>query len=92
MACKCKEGAGCFECKPEEVGTDKWPVLVRNRQLDELEEEMVIYKHKYYCEGNPAVTDAQYDLYEDILRRERPTSWILSSVGCPSCGGRDGDI
>jgi NAD-dependent DNA ligase len=53
--------------------------------LDELEDDMARYKCKYYCEGDPEVTDTQYDRYEEVLKRERPDSWVLASVGCPIC-------
>ena len=90
MPCNCKEGAGCIECS--DVTSDSWWSLVRNRQLDELEGDMARFKHKYYCEGSPEVSDSQYDSYEEVLKRERPDSWILTSVGCPICGGSYGAV
>lgn len=87
IKCSCKPRAGCYECCPDKIESPEWGTLVRNRQLDEIVEDLIRWKHKYYCEGSPEVSDARYDLYEEVIRRERPDHWILDAVGCTLCGG-----
>jgi NAD-dependent DNA ligase len=60
-------------------------VMIRSRQLDDIEYDLLQAKHAYYCVGKPEMTDAQYDRLEDVLRRERPDSPVLSTVGCGLC-------
>jgi len=86
MSCMCKAGAGCVVCQPPEVwDSPAWPQLVKNRQLDELEDVIMQCKCSYYCKGEPLVKDATYDAYEDALRAQRPDSYVLSVVGCGLC-------
>ena len=90
----CKPGAVCSVCKSWgatiaeinlSLATLEAARLIRNRQLDDIEEDIKEAKHAYYCRERPIMSDASYDMLEDILKRERPNSPVLKIVGCPLC-------
>lgn len=81
----CKDGSGCYACHPEKLGKPEWELLVRNRQLDDLEDLLLRAKHHYYCEADPIMTDSRYDMLEHVLKLERPKSVVILGVGCLIC-------
>ena len=53
---------------------------VKNIELDSLAKEILRHKALYY-EGNPEVSDHQYDKLEDQLRKLDPNHKVLKTVG-----------
>jgi DNA ligase (NAD+) len=51
--------------------------------IQQLESQILAYRKSYY-EGNPQVSDAEYDALEDLLRDLCPHSHVLSKVGSDS--------
>ncbi|MHA2226511.1 MAG: NAD-dependent DNA ligase LigA [Candidatus Hodarchaeales archaeon] len=51
-------------------------------EIKRLEAQILLHKKKYY-EGEPIISDAQYDALEDKLRELNPESPVLFIVGSP---------
>ena len=46
----------------------------------ELEKKILEHKKRYY-DGNPIISDAEYDELEERLKQEKPDSFVLNLVG-----------
>jgi hypothetical protein len=92
MSCNCRKDSACVECWPQEKwNTPEFVKGVRKRLLDDLEDFLILCKHKYYCIGEPACSDSHYDALEASLRKQRPDSYVLTTVGCGLCYKEDAD-
>lgn len=62
------------------------------KRIDILSYIYICHKQWYYM-GNPIISDADFDQFEDILKKEWPDNPVLGVVGliypkCQCCAGR----
>ena len=58
-------------------------------RIHELVEKLNRYRHEYYNEDAPSVSDAVYDhLYDELVRAEKETGIILSNSPTQTVGYR----
>lgn len=53
-------------------------------EIDKLEKLLVEASNAYYNTGNPILTDEQFDILVDFLRKRNPKAKFLKQVGAPT--------
>lgn len=61
-------------------------IQISKEEITQLENLILYHKRKYY-EGEPEISNAEYDSIEDKLRKIDPTNPVLFIVGTTSDGG-----